>query len=270
MRAPIGAGLLAALGTLGCADDPATPDADADAVAVWADDDERIALGFDWARGGLSHEIWLADGEGHLDRRLVGPRPGSIRELYFMRSAGYLLVSGTIMVDGRDDGFVDRIDLDGSATRLFDDTGGTVSFVPSPDGSAIARVRLDDCDELRSEGRGRCVLDVDLLDPATGEPVRAPLHLLFGPMEGVEQVFPDWVFHPSGQLLVSDGNLTYAIGPDGELAGEPAVAPDCFRPRTTSSDISREGRTALWDRFDERLVLTPPEAPGYPDRCFAD
>lgn len=264
----------AALGfvLLGCGGEVEPADEDAEGTAVWSDDDLGIVAVLEWFDDGVRrHEVILADDQGRLERTLTEATPGFVHDVFFMRSAGYVLVIGLLNPGSDPTWFVDRIDLDGTVTRIYEQPTHWGWLLPAPDGSAIARIRyFDTCDALDGE-TGTCTLEVEMLDPSSGDPVAAPLPLIFGPIDGVERFFPDWVFHPSGHLVLSDGVLTYEVSLAGELVGDPEATPPpaCFLPRTSSSDISRAGRTVSWDRFADRLVLTPPEAPGYPDRCFA-
>ncbi len=240
--------------------------------AVWSDDDAAVVGVYEYFEGkntvthlkkrSIKSEVYLMpygahDGEPRL---LMPQRPGRISKLFFMRTAGYLIVNREDRLEELDDGmnqmshfYVDKVGLDGTVESLGSrqaltmiscdaegqsatTTGDVITAYPSPDGGLIARVDTNTSCQ-------RQTATITFLDPlnlsTVGEQFTTSHNV------GQHLGITDYSWLENGrfaQVTTSfrgpAGN-SYAPGTEPEdISGMPY---DCFFPATTSSDINAAG-----------------------------
>lgn len=203
---------------------------------VWADDDSELlllelrfeerqgdALSGSTEKRGFRHQLLRSDLDGG-NRLPIGPEREGLAgaELYYMKSAGYLVTASEDEADGALR--FERVSLDGETRDIPtpDDQPQFLSVVPSPDGGLLAVVSGRD-----SEVR------VDLLDARSLEAARerATVTLAGG---------HEWTWRSDGAFVVTDGTSAWALTVGGEGFEDTSV-PGCTTPKTTSSEVSSEG-----------------------------
>lgn len=206
-------------------------------MLVFADDDSELAiqeLRFEERQGDalsgstekrdFRQQLFRADpkGERHLP---IGPeRTGQHGgDLYFMKTAGYLVAS-SVPEEGGLVGW-DRISLDDGTSQsipMLDESYDWAFAIPSPDASLIAVV----------SGAGQSVR-AQLFDEATLEPASERDDVT---VAGT----PEWTFRPDGAFVVTDATSAWALTAAAEGFTDTNV-PACTTPKTTSSMVSSEG-----------------------------
>lgn len=202
------------------------------------------------------------------------PLEGQAQALYYMGSAGYVVLARTVKVDDEHNAWiVNRIDTATGVSREVTRTtapttidcdpndgsafGGPngVKAVPSPDGALIAvMVNTADCQGTQSTLR--------FLDGQTLEQV-APQQTAFRPYDpqrGPGHAELSWL--PDGRVVASNDALFFnpnsvmAYTPGGEPEVLEGVPQDCFYPATTSSDTRADGQRVV-ERRDGEYALEP-------------
>lgn len=224
-----------ALGLVGCGEG-------AWRAEVWSEDGARRAsVRQDWSCGsGLFGSSCQEDGAPWLvvDGWELGvdrtPEFGS-DELYYMRGVGYVLYPVLVRdYDAPDLVWASVVDAD-SGEELW--TPGRHS-VPSTDGELVATPRVTETDA------GRTFVWVSFHDARSGRVVDETAELRV--FENVD----DW--NPPALTWVGDREIRVDMPfePLGAVVGgdlEPADAPDCWLPRTSSSAWNADGENAYAD-----------------------
>lgn len=251
-----------ALSTVACS----SPVAQERVTAVWADDDTGWAVAREWfdeegrplddavTRTGAEHEIAIR-GRDQLEHTvLVTRRSGNVGAIYYMRSAAYVLVRAA--------GQYEVVDLDGGTRPLPE--GG--AYVPSPDGSVLARHHVRECAAGDSEGDIRtCTVAIEFWNPfEVTKQAQEQVSLRVGGGFGV-----DVLWTPDDTLLVADFETTMELKP-GEPVRTGVERPRCFDPATSSSDLAADGTRVIAEiaNGDVRLRTEAAEEQGWPQHCL--
>lgn len=250
---------LASLFLAACGQSPTRPDAPlqaGDAKAVWADDGSLVAV----AKAGPSgntHRILLYTPEGRLENKLTEIRPFPARNLYFMHSAGYVVIESH---PGPGLAKFDRVGLDGreitiietrqSAEQLCADSGGNASIattvIPSPQGDTLAYVYSPVCGEVTVEFlRARDLRTQESYQLAIEHPAQAT-----------------WMMNGELVIGLADERTAWKLAPG--TPPTPTDYPGCFYPNTSSSPVSLDARRV--DFADEQIRITDVE-PGQAFGC---
>lgn len=240
--------------------------------AVWSDDDSAVAGVYEYFEGkntithlkkrSIESEVYrMTYGAFDREPRLLVPRrPGRITKLFYMQSAGYLIVNREDRLEELDDGmnqmshfYTDKVTLDGRVVSLGDrraltmiscdpdgqsstTTGDVLMAYPSPDGGLIAQVSTET--NCQRQSTTITFLDADTLE-SVGE--------AFTRSKAVTQTLgiTDYAWLENGRFA----QITMSFqGPTGNSYA-PNTAPetisgmpyDCFFPATTSSDTNALG-----------------------------
>lgn len=195
------------------------------------------------------------DGGGDPDF-LTGDLPGRPRSLHYKLDAGYILASAEPDGDNPNIHAWHRVGLDGSSTHLRTENGTDVPnhWLPSPDGSVIARVGCNRTNILQPQtdpgtgwslAWGECALE--WLDPDDASSVHPPQRLSFVWNDAITQTVAEnrWagaaIWLPSGDLIVTDWrDEAVQITPGGTPTAVPV--PTCDAPRSASSRVDATGR----------------------------
>lgn len=235
------------------------------AEAVWSDDDGGWAIVHEWfeaegrpfddatTRTDYEHELMVRDVAGDASEVLLPRRDGAAGPVFYMRSAGYVL----LRVDGRHQ----RVGLDGEMRELPD----RGAYLPSPDGSVLASYELADCDPSDSSGvLEDCSVSIELWDASS-------LVRLEG-WEVAMQVRSDLgigaIWGPEGTLFVGGFETLVGVS-SGEPPRVDVEPPRCFDPATTSSALAADGTRVTATLRDGTVELqTEPDGAGWPERCL--
>lgn len=223
--------------------------------AVWSDDDSEVAvvvLRFEEKSGNplngttdkknFRHQIYVQSLDGSGKTAIGGERSGQNgSQIYYMKSAGYLVVSTLTDVGMR----FDRVALSGASTLIAEtdyDSCKSHFFdvVPSPTGAQIAVIsRSDACEDTSPEAptplgpvstpvqvevrflnaQTLAELDAQTVDLATGSVA--------------------WTWRPDGAFVVTDGQDAVAL--TAGLSAVTTALPGCTDPKTSSSPVDASG-----------------------------
>ena len=240
--------------------------------AVWSDDDTAVVGVYEYFEGkntvthlkkrSIKSEVYLMpygahDGEPRL---LMPQRAGRIDKLFFMSSAGYLIVNREDRLEELDDGMnqmsqfsVDKVSLDGTVESLGSrqaltmiscdaegqsatTTGEVVTAYPSPDGGLIARVETNTT--CQRQTATITFLDAETLS-AIGEPFSTS-HTV-----GQQLGITDYSWLENGRFAQVTSSFRGPEGnsyaPNTEPENISSMPYDCFFPATTSSDTNAAG-----------------------------
>ena len=220
------------------------------------------------------YQLFTQDVDGSNQRALGSENSqGMDGDIYYMKSAGYVLISRTTTSDsGVSAKSFARIDLaSGVKTELTNETlnpdanvpGNFIcswrNMVPSPDGSVIAvlsepstctqmsaSVEFLNASTLASMGNHEITFSGDLVDPNFH---RALLYR-WSPQGKFEL----------GNNTTTDG--TYVLTPGGEMTEAPMLS--CDWPKTSSSQYSADGMYAAITGSDESPGYTLEPGSGFP------
>lgn len=165
------------------------------------------------------------------------------REVYVMRSAGYLLVRA-------DHSF--RVDLaDGEVVQVEE---RAMAALPSREGLRIGL--MERCDVVDGQGFGIRIVDAETLEPSSD------VHCLAFPAGSPST--PELSWDVDGRLVVWNDEASFAIDPDGDVT-EGASPPACGQP-TSSGPLSAEGHLVDAEITDGVLTLrSDPDPTASPD-----
>lgn len=201
--------------------------------SVWSDDGAAVVGVYEYFEGkysvtttlqrNIESEVYLMPYGDHAGAPLIKlpRRAGRVRAMYFMRSAGYLIVEREDHLEELDDGMnetavfsVDRVDSDGTVTAVGSlqaltmiscdaegtsatTTGHVLSVCPNPTGTVLAEVRTETtCAEQTAHIR--------FLDPSTLEVLDGPFTQV-NPMPGFRMT--DYAWLETGRFAVGQPGL---------------------------------------------------------------
>ena len=218
-------------------------------AAVWADDDSEIAvvintyeLGRDFIdiipRVASSARLELESVATGV-RTLVTDQLGSAdRGLYYMKTRGYFIV----LTNTETHSAYYKVSLTGERTLiqlavLGSCVGAPSGFVPSPDGLHLAAVARTNCSGGAVDPNVPNGLIVILYDAATLVEVRRD-SLSTPPSMTTTNV--NWTWRPAGDFVLQDKAWgLHSMHPS--RAAITTTLPACWRPMTSSSDVSSTG-----------------------------
>ena len=240
--------------------------------AVWSDDDTAIVGVYEYFKGqntvthtkkkDIESELYLMpydDSRGET-RRITMKSPGRINDLFFMKSANYLIVNREQRLNDLDQDmnrmsrfYVDKVSLNGTVTSLGSrqaltmiscdeqgrsatTTGDVISAFPSPNAEKIARVETNTTCQNQT-------VTITFLDSQT--------------LEQIGESFVDSTA-VNGQLGITDyawlengrfakvstsfqGPTGFTYAPNTMPERLDGLSYDCFFPATNSSDINANG-----------------------------
>ena len=240
--------------------------------AVWSDDDNAVAGVYEYFEGkntvthlkkrDIKSEVYLMTHGSHSGepQLLMSRKPGRVNQLFFMRTADYLIVNRENRLEDLDDGmnqvshfYVDKVHTNGAVESLgnrqalsmisCDDegqsattTGQVLAAYPSPNAELIALVETDTTCQ-------RQVSTITFLNASTlrsvGEPFTKTLTV------GQHLGITEYAWLENGRFAQVTSSFS---GPEGSSYA-PDTAPedisempyDCFFPSTTSSDTNANG-----------------------------
>jgi hypothetical protein len=203
-------------------------------LAVWADDGSEIAL-VKTANG--QQQIITRTLDGEQQNAITALQARVYQKLYYMKSAGYLIVQSKTS-----SGWTrfERVDLNGNEITIIETPTPTASLcqnmpqtphaytapdvIPSPDGHTLAYIFSPEC----------AVFNVDFL--SADNLVTLDSQIINSP----QTVKATW--HSNGDLLlaVDDGKTAWRL----QAKQKPRVSdyPRCLQPVTLSSAIAADGR----------------------------
>lgn len=214
------------------------------ARVVWSDDNSEqalVVLRYDQQEGmnpaavgavesNFTHQIYVQNADGS-NRRPVGIefQGQSGHEVYYMKSAGYIVASLMEAADNNPVARYYQLRLDGTINRLTEKPH--MQVIPSPDGAYLARITQypDTC----ANPAGNCPLDIEILDAQTLSKLGQKYPFSFSSQ-------PEVTWMPDGKLVATDGQLSEAIEP-GSDSVEEISPPACTYPPTSSSAVSHDG-----------------------------
>ena len=247
--------------------------------AVWSDDDTKVAFVKRYfkkkknlthsVRKDFSVEVFVADADGLNASQLTGKRMGSVKDLFYMNEAGYIIL-GRGLEPSENAGtqtqtiIYEKIDLDGSTEQIAKTTGnimvscdggssssGTtppLRVIPSRDGNILALV------ESTSDCNGHS-MTIGFLDAFSLNPIGSKLpvdtELLgvgFGP-GGLGLGFLTMSWTPEGTFIVSKGfggvnglsiGWEFAVGAT-EGVWVDSIGIDCMHVATSSGSTATDG-----------------------------
>lgn len=250
---------------------------------VWSDDDEEVAFAAhfyevprrqideapsDQKRKHSEYQYFRIPADLSEDATPIGQRRHDTGELYFMRTAGYLLASAkdsdtiTILrigLDG-DERVVANSDDWPSSGALGDNGAPSLLAAPSPDGRHLAVWSEVDSGSAPKQSFHFHVKIIDIEDPT----VDLAAFDIAGQMA--------LVWTPEGSAVCSGETGAFAWH-EGESAFMPTVSPTCLWPRTTSSSVSSDGRIivagdSLEEPFRFDAAVGVPGMPNVPFGCM--
>ena len=238
-----------------------------DSGHVFSDDDSAIAFveySYDVTTSGVApyqsrvysnrkYQVKVANASGS-DVKSVGPMvDGQAPSLFFMKSAGYVLVRETT-----DAAFViKKLDLETSAmTEMTRDgtqpcDGTFFNAIPSPQGDIIAVTRWDEASGCANGEEVR--VSVELVDAVDGE-LLAPKVTL-----GFDNMTLRFTWRGDESFVVSDLSKSIEISEDGMV--DDVRQPGCFYPQTTSSPIAANGTEVSFENAS--IVLGSADRPAF-------
>ena len=212
-----------------------------------------------------------------LDGRLIDyPDP----QFFFMRSEGYIVLGRQGPDDEHSDGsmenqiWFDQISLDGTLTPLGEgvfvthieckegasgDTLSPLRFIPSPDGTILAKFEAETSCTERS-------LQLSLLDASTQSVLAGPYDVPDSTTgDRYAEVDLGWTtdsafavgFSTDGGDVESYEAVLYRV--DAEPETDVSMSSDCFSPPTTSSPTNAEGDTLAIDEETGEIFIEPEE-----------
>ncbi len=228
-----------------------------DSQAIWADDATEVAIvrisyeekqSLDPLNGttdkrNFRHQIILQKPDGTDRRALTVPRPHQTGRLYYMRTAGYLIVE--VLQPELGAAYFEKLSLRNEPpVRLLDippltqwgcqdshsqpplsqgdppESPGRLDYtvLPSPDGAHLLLGYSPTCQQVRLELRRA---DNLLSLWQKNLPLPEPANL---------------TWHPAGHAILAGFRQAWQINLDGTVV--PAPLPNCLIPATTSSDIN--------------------------------
>jgi hypothetical protein len=236
-------------------------------LPVWSDDDQRVAVLEQvserknnvllYGTGGktryLRVEIHTADVESDDGFTPVGPSlTGQAQAFYYMRSAGYALVThATTPTGGRRTFILTRVDLSTGQAAEIDRVNALTSLecqegtgfgapagligVPSPDASLLAVINNQPTCESNPA-------TLRFLDALSLRQV-GPTHRFDFTGAVPEPVPLSSAWTTEGEFMISNGGIFFggpatAYSPDGSTRTIEGTTPDCFFPETTSSQTN--------------------------------
>lgn len=267
------AGVAAVVALTGCLGDDFVPYEEVP-FGVFADDGSAIAVvvtrgeareerqlfggTFTEYRNAVWEIVSVSPNGGPVLETLVEERAGGITNigLHWMRGAGYLTV---IWADPDGEWQFHRVSpADGSVLSLPAD--GALS--PGPSGARIGRVRQVVCGNCPPRGRC-CRHEVDVLDPATLEPIAGPTTIEFVNQHSAAGL----VWLSADEFVIGATTEGAVFDADARLV-RPSAPPACAEPSTTSSPR---------DQFGQRIrasishgviaVELYPSGAAWPDAC---
>lgn len=224
---------------------------------AWASDDSAIAFvigrfesadaGADPFVGGTRsrnhrHRLYVEQPDGAGRTAITGEIAGRTTELYYMKSQNYFLSGVSSHAEGR---WFNRIASDGTVrevARVAASAGPCeqhpFDVVPSPDGLHLAVLEVapgcDSAPEPSFNPTGD--LRVTFLDAATLSSVQS--QTITVPFRGGIA----WTWRPAGDFVVAGGDSAWSLTPDRAPQG--TSVPQCFQPKTSSSEWSSTGSFA--------------------------
>ena len=240
--------------------------------AVWSDDDTDVVAVYEYFQGqntvthtkkkDIESELYLMpyDDLRSEPRRITMRSPGRINDLFFMKSANYLIVNREQRLNDLDQDmnrmsrfYVDKVSLNGTVTplgsrqaltmiscdeqgRSATTTGDVMSAFPSPNAERIARVDTNTTCQNQT-------VTITFLNSQT--------------LEQIGESFVDSTA-VNGQLGITDyawlengrfakvstsfqGPIGFTYAPNTMPESLDRLSYDCFFPATNSSDINADG-----------------------------
>jgi len=227
-------------------------------VAVWSDDDAGQAYAVQHyeerkinqiletvtERRNYEYQIFVQNPDGSGRHALTSLRAGQAGpDLYYMKTKGYAIYGE---VQDPPLHVLRKIDMLGNEQTVLESTAmfepcGAANAVPSPDGTVLALLEhrnvpggypppgppppdvLAECQDI--------IIDVSFVDAAT--------LALLGSWNWEADGFMEYGWTVDDEFFVQTVDGTWRVDP---AAGpQPAAAPDCLNPKTTSSSISASG-----------------------------
>lgn len=207
----------------------------------------------------FTHQVFIGKSDGTNHRAVGNEFTGQNgASLYYMKNAGYIVAS-TLEANGDGAGFERfyKLDMNGTTYRLTQEPNEVA--VPSPDGKYISRVRFhpEQCNTLPDTPHGsNCTVDLQFLDAQTLQIVDDKTsHLNFG----TDSAVPDVTWTNAGEFIVSTGNKAFSITPS--TTAKDASKPECFNPKTSSSNINAAGQFVFVS--GNQILSQPATEPGF-------
>ena len=241
-------------------------------AAVWSDDDRGVVGVFEYFEGrntvthlkkrNIESELYVmpygnARGE---PRRIAMRRAGRINDVFYMKSADYLIVNREQRLTDLDEGmnkmshfYVDKVSLDGTVTSLgarqaltmiscdaegnsATTTGHVISAFPSPDTQTIARVETETtCQEQ--------TVTITFLDSSSLE--QQGEAFVTSHAVGEHLGITDYAWLETGrfaQVTTSfQGPIGQSYAPNTTPESIAGLSYDCFFPATNSGDTNADG-----------------------------
>ncbi|MEM7018526.1 MAG: hypothetical protein AAF512_14445 [Pseudomonadota bacterium] len=213
-------------------------------MTVWSEDGSEaliaIQQGWESPRSEterFEHRLFIDAMDGSERRALTSMRPNAVNTIYYMKNAGYVIVENRLP-DKR--ARFQKIELNGKEITLFESRtpvwqlcgdvpteGAPViehTIIPSPNGESLAHVYSQACGSVTVDFlRARDLVATDSQTLTIESP-------------------PNITWHPDGDLIIAmaDGETAWKL-----MAGlyqEKTDYPKCFDPKTSSSNVARDGR----------------------------
>jgi hypothetical protein len=217
-------------------------------------------------------QVLVKEGTGSAaPTALTSMMTGQVRDLFFMRDQGYIILGrhgdASEVSDGSSERMIwyDRIDLDGTVTRIAgggayrsmlscdggssaSSTAGPLRVIPSPDGTVLALFEATSTCEERT-------MTVTFLDPSDLSVIDGPIDVPDEEpttMDGYfwwKTVDLAWTaddvfsvgFWGTGSAMDTLGSVEIAV--EGDTTEDVEIPMDCFYPPTSSSSTNADGET---------------------------
>ncbi len=225
---------------------------------IWADDgSEEVAIvnvKYEETVGGASntpekrnfkHQIITQKIDGSNKKVITDWRDHQNGSFYYMKQYGYFVIES--LLDNGSRRF-DKIDRNGNEILVIETPDGehtpcahatpiTQDVIPSPDGALLAYIYSLDCDQITVEFL--YANNLTTIDSQTLYDVKEPLNALW---------------HPYNFILLTNNSLTNAWQVAVQFPPAPVSPPNCFKPITTSSPMSFDGRLVYLNESNEILT----------------
>jgi hypothetical protein len=237
-------------------------------LVVWADDGSEVAIVVSHheernhegkvEKRNLKHQIFAQNLDGSHRRSISEERDYRVHSLYFMKSAGYLIVEVVLETGLRR---FDRMALNGTSVPIFEEMQADAyrpcesgesdkeseqntlaqvehSVIPSPNGSQLAHIYSLECGKVIVQFEH--ALTSDYIDRQI--------------VEVTQSVMPMW--YPEGYVILASNDGATAWKVAVQEVSQLTVYPHCTSPRTASSDVSLQGQKVYFEGDNNEKVVT--------------
>ena len=263
-------------------------------IAAWSEDDKAVAiikLSYEMENKGFGAEtrnhrfqVNTALASNINKTKARGPEmKGQVQKLYYMRDRDYVITK-TLQKNDTSEKYVyyqflndgkvrtlgtvavKRVPINCEGESWIDEINQAAAFIPSPDGSYVAFVRLNlTCEGIKAH--------VKFLDPDDGsvvskETVPLPLNMVGAWKDGKKKFFNTqnkFAWNESGEFMlgfeelknnvVTNRVVGWLMAPEKDSSELEGLGYSCFAPSTTSSYYSSDGKFIMSSTENDNLSV---------------